>query len=407
MEKTILIRLFKVILLVLLGIGIGYVFAGFLQQDDVVMNQTRFIYKLMFIYGPLIALPIIYAFLIYAFLFASKEFIKSTLFTGIVLVLILMVLFPVYELVKNTFGVKEDKYAKRFHPYLQLMPPQVDAQNYQSSNYNIFCLGGSTTQYTNSEGMGWPAMLEQSLRVGLKTDSIDVYNLGMQWYTTQHSLINYEVNIKHYRHDVLIVMHAINDLLHNADFSSFSKGAFREDYGHFYGPVKNAFKKPGSLVRSIAGSFGQYWYAEPTVFVDQKEYPGLESFERNLISLIEVANLKGVKVVLMSQPNILHADLSDEIKSKCQMINSEAVGSGKKWTYESGITGMEKYNQLVRTLANEQKVVLVDLESVVPKTLEYFTDEVHYTDAAYPLIKAEIARVLMEEKLINSTNNGK
>lgn len=393
--------------MVLLGIGIGYVFAGFLQQDDVVMNQTKFIYKLIFIYGPLIALPILYAFLVYTFLFASKEFIKSTLFTGIVLVLTMMVIFPVYELVKDAFWVKEDKYAKRFHPYLQLMPPQVDVQNYQSSNYNIFCLGGSTTEYTNGEGMGWPEMLEQSLREELKTDSIDVYNLGMQWYTTQHSLINYEINIKHYRHDVLIIMHGINDLLHNADFSSFSKGPFRVDYGHFYGPVKNAFKKPGSLVTSIAGSFGQYWYTEPVVFIDQKEYPGLVPFERNLISLIEEANFHNVKVVLMTQPNILQDELSDEIKSKCQMINSEAVGNGKKWTYQSGITGMQKYNRLVRSLANEQKVVLVDLEAVVPKTLEYFTDEVHYTDAAYPLIKAKIASVLLEEKLINSTNNGK
>ncbi len=391
-------KIFSGLLILSLTFVFGFIYIGFYYQDPEMIARTKIGYKLIFLWGPRICIPIIYVYFIYLIVGAGRSQRKTALYTFVIGLVLLVVLFPFAQLIKSSISPAKDKYADRFHPYMQLSPPVVeDRLDYHGDDYNVFCIGGSTTQYQNSQGEDWPSLLEGILKEKLRTDSIAVHNFGMQWYTTLHTLINYQANLKHSKHDVLIVMHNINDLLHNADFSSFSKGTFRLDYGHFYGPMKNVFKRERNLFISLLNAFGKYWYQEPTLIVDQKEFPGLISFERNLNSIIDLANYNGIKVVLMTQPNILHPGIDDEIKSRCQMINTEAVGSGKKWSYETGIRGMKLYNDLIRQVAQKRNVLLVDLEPLVPKNLDYFSDEVHYTDRAFPVVAQEIARVLLED----------
>ena len=58
---------------------------------------------------------------------------------------------------------------------------------------------------------------------------------------------------------------------------------------------------------------------------------------------------------------------------------------------------MEKYNDLMRRLAqDEEGVHLVDLESAIPKNLDYFHDDVHYRDKTYIVIAEYIAERIKE-----------
>ena len=58
---------------------------------------------------------------------------------------------------------------------------------------------------------------------------------------------------------------------------------------------------------------------------------------------------------------------------------------------------MKNFNSVAKTIAEENNIMITDGESKVPKTLDYFIDDVHYTDKG----AAKLAE-LVAEQIINS-----
>lgn len=282
-----------------------------------------------------------------------------------------------------------------YHPYLQLTPaPYQERPTPEGKRaFKIFCLGGSTTEFRDSKGKGWPSRVEEMLRGALPDGEIHVYNLGRQWYTSLHTLYNYETNLRRHKPDIILVMHAINDLLQNADFSYFSLGKFRDDYGHFPGPVYRLIKHP-TMFEAVAEVGSLMWYAPRRKVVDTDIFPGLVPFRRNLTTLSDLARIRGTKVVLVTQPFLVKDSMTEAERGALTMLNREAVGPSQRWSIRTVKSGMEQYNDAVRQLATDTGTFLVDLEKVVPKTLEYLHDDVHYTDKAFDLISRYIAEKL-------------
>lgn len=281
--------------------------------------------------------------------------------------------------------------AGRAHPYLQLDPPRYRSRPPEAgpAPLRVFCLGGSTTEFVDTAGRGWPERVEARLRGAHPARPVEVHNLGRQWYTTLHSLITYETNLRQHRPDVLVVMHTINDVLHNADFSYFSRGPFQDDYGHFYGPVQR-LANPETLPRRVEGLLGALWYHRPRTQVEQREFPGLAPYERNLRTLIALARVDGTAVLLMTEPNLYKPEMTADERAHLTMLNREAVGPDRQWSLATARAAMAAYNDVVRRVAREEGVGLVDLEALVPKTLEFFGDDVHYRDPAYDLVAAGV-----------------
>lgn len=208
--------------------------------------------------------------------------------------------------------------------------------------------------------------------------NVEVYNLGREWYTSLHTLINYEVNLRHHHPDVIIVMHAYNDLIHNADFCYFSFNSFQEDYRHFYGPIYRLIKRPTFLDNAFLVAKSM-WYHSPREVINTDNFPGLVPFERNLRTLIDLARTDGTQVVLMTQPHLIKNSMTPAEKSSLHMLNFKTIGPTKKWGYYTARFAFEEYNNVVRKLAkHEPGVYLIDLEPIIPKSLDYFIDDVHY-----------------------------
>jgi hypothetical protein len=288
----------------------------------------------------------------------------------------------------------------QFHPYLQLKPRELEAEpGFRAETFRIVCLGGSTTEFGDSQGRTWPDRVQEILRKELNTQEIKVYNQGRQWYTTLHSLVNFETNVRPSRPNFIIVMHTINDLLHNADFCYFSKGPFRKDYGHFYGPVSRIIRRP-TLAEFTWEKFQAIWYHRPRTVVAQRVFPGEESFRRNLNTLIDLAEKDQTQVVLMTQPSLYLERPVAEVLDALYMLNVEAVGPNRKWSYRSAYTGFQRYAAIVRETAESRGASLIDLETRIPKTLEYFWDDVHYQDHTFDLIAENVATSLIRSGLL-------
>jgi len=290
-----------------------------------------------------------------------------------------------------------DKNIAEIHPYLQLMPPTYQEPPRDSALplFTVFCLGGSSTEFLNSKGRGWPEILQDNLKNAVPDKDIQVSNLGRRWYTSLHTLINYQTNLRQHKPDVIVVTHAINDLLQNADFSYLSDGPFREDYGHFLGPMYRLIKQH-SVFQRARSVLDLVWYAPDREVVETSDFPGLKPFRGNLLALVRLAQSDGARVVLVTQPYLVKAVLTESEEKALDMVNREAVGPTRRWGYSTARSGMEQYVACVRQVAKETGSYLVDLEKAIPKELDYMYDDVHYTDKSFDLIGSALANGMVD-----------
>lgn len=373
-------------LIILAFVGfIGFFYIGlFYPSEDIPKNYNIMRYALIF------ALPIITAICIYLYL-ANRtgrlhRFVIPSVFVSVFFCI--FCLLTVYLIVRD---IKSPELSSEYHPFLQLSPKAFipKSSNSQTACFRVFCLGGSTTEFKDSKNIGWPERLENLLQAKFPNRNVEVYNLGRQWYTIQHTLINYTINLRQHKPDVIIVMHAINDLLTNADFSYYSAGPFFDDYRHFLGPVTDLVEKK-SLMKTITSLCKNIWFCPPKAVVQSNEFPGLVPFERNMKTLISFAKAENVGVILMTQPHLLKDDMSHAEDSKLIMVHHEAKGPDKKWHVSTAKSGMEKYNEITVKTAQDMQVALIDLELALPKNLLYFKDEVHYQYKSFDLIAGYI-----------------
>ncbi|HEX2956685.1 MAG TPA: SGNH/GDSL hydrolase family protein [Chitinispirillaceae bacterium] len=303
---------------------------------------------------------------------------------------------------------RSKRVAQQFHPFLQIKPRPVDTNLLCDTNsFRIVCIGGSTTEFCDTKGNSWPDYLDSILNTIDGLPNVHVLNCGMQWYSTLHMLVHYQTNIRRYKPDLLIVMEAINDLLPNADQSDFSNGRFREDYGHFYGPVGGLVGAKRTFTGYVMSNMRRIWYQPVRTVLELDSFPGLATYERNIKTIIDLARMDGTAVVIMTQPTSLKRVMSTDEVRQLTMVNFETIGQTTRWSYQTAWRGMEQYNNRVRDISHKQGVQMIDLEKTVPKNTEYFKDDVHYRDKAFPLVAATIARELTEHTVIRSTNEKK
>jgi lysophospholipase L1-like esterase len=68
---------------------------------------------------------------------------------------------------------------------------------------------------------------------------------------------------------------------------------------------------------------------------------------------------------------------------------------------EDGILdASKKTNEAIRRVAEEENIAFVDNDYLIPKTLEYFGDNFHYTDKGSELIAKNFYNLLNHHQLI-------
>jgi lysophospholipase L1-like esterase len=382
-------------------LSVVWVTLGFFRPDPYALERWPLLSR-VFLWACRILIPAGAAALLWLVLQIRKG--KITVANAAVFFLtslfLLLLLYPVADLRYHRAMAKRHNQYKA-HPFLQLTPAAQAARLGQpGDSYRIFCLGGSTTEFADSSGRDWPSRVEENLKKRLGRSDIQVLNFGRQWYTTLHMLILYETNLRPYHPDAVILMETINDLLVNVDFSTFSGGPFRPDYGHFYGPLTRVFNHKG-LIPATAEFLGHYWYFTPRTVVEQDSFPGLPSFKRNLNTLIDLARMDGTQVVLMTQPNLYSDSISTAGRRSLRMLNQEAIGPDKQWSYQTALNGFRQYREALLKIAAERGVIAIDLESAIPKTLEYFYDDVHYQNRSFDLVAGAVTEGLIKGKVVS------
>jgi lysophospholipase L1-like esterase len=297
------------------------------------------------------------------------------------------------------------KQSYSFDPFLQAAgTPVPDAD--RGDELRVLALGGSTTEggILALEDR-YPSLLADELRRRLGR-SVEVHNAGKVWWTTKHSLINYVTDGRRWNADVVVVMHAINDLYRSCSPEALAVGDYDARWSHFYGPAIRAARPPtfvGALTAPLRNRVDSRWYDEERfreVDFPLAYYQSLPDFERHLRALVGYIRSDAAQPVLLTQPTLLSGELSEEQRRQLEFGQVFCARRISDWDIEvpspqSLARAMQAYNDVTRRVAREEDVPLVDLARAVPSTLEYFVDDVHHTPRATGLISKEVAEVLV------------
>lgn len=259
----------------------------------------------------------------------------------------------------------------------------------------IACLGSSTTESGNAlhhQG-SYPHFLAAFLKQRMGRE-VEVLNFGMSGWTSAETLVNYLLVVQDYVPDVVLIHEAVND----AEPRAWPD--FREDYSHY--------RKPWTDLKFPWGYRALVWLSDAFVYRELRSNNDFEDipvtwepagpyrfgggllppgtalpFRRNVRTIVEHVRLRAGHAVLITMPYDLRR--SDQ---------GAAV-------YRSAI---DEHNAILRELAREQGVTLVDLDAQARGRFEslapFFFELVHLTPEGNRWKAEAIAGALLAGRLL-------
>jgi lysophospholipase L1-like esterase len=268
----------------------------------------------------------------------------------------------------------------------------------RAGELRIATLGGSTTEdMWNASGRHWPWHLEQRLDA-LKIRDVRVLNGGMSAYATTHSLIRTAFDVTELRADVLLVMHNINDLTAAyyalaADTTLDPHYAIKYRTRGYTGLRGEEDVVWSRLKGFVAGRFESQRAAtsplphDPVVVAE-----GARLFQRNLRSIIAVAQAHGIRPVLLTMP--FSTSLKHFETTKSGQVRTGSIGIGRLPSSAQFFRDLERYNRATVALADTLGVTVVDMARLTEWNEDLFVDSVHLTDAGSERFGAVLATAL-------------
>lgn len=283
--------------------------------------------------------------------------------------------------------------------------PEI-SQDKKTDTIRIAFLGGSTTlAWMNKYENTYPALLFTLLKDRFPHKNIEFINAGCDWYTTQHSIINYLFTIKDFKPDVIIVMHAVNDLIRSFVSDKYSDNIeYKPDYSHYYGHVTRLIKLNTDylgyklfskflLLNKIRTRFFPKHDSDGLVPITIDEFKSLPSFDRNLKTFIDIAHADGAQLIFATEASLYQND--EKILPYLWMMSQLCAEHGKYPDCQSMQNGMLIFNNTIRKTAETYKIPLADIDRAVPKTLDFLKDDVHLTAAGNKIIAEELYNVII------------
>ncbi len=239
----------------------------------------------------------------------------------------------------------------------------------------VNCLGASTTANVlsfNNKNFSYPILLEQQIHNKLSRN-IEVNNCGVGGYTSSDILISYALNIIETKPDFIIIYCGYNDI------NAYLTDGFSSDYSHSRRNLGETYFLYflGSKIPYLGISIINYLFnlilpnnisdtlsrqiKKGESNINNDPTLGLQIFKRNIKSIIHLCKNNGTKVIISTFCFYLHDKIkNDELHIKYQGI-------------------VDKENSIIRAIAKEEEILLVDNEKLIPKDDKFFVDSIHFS----------------------------
>jgi len=279
----------------------------------------------------------------------------------------------------------------------------------------VFVVGGSTTEnlYVDDR-QAMTRILQDRLDTIVSGKRVKVYAAGKSGARSYDHIEMIAHRLVHLDPDALIVFAGINDLraaMYGRDFLMlppalgapdtewtlvqllrFAATEFQlgrrlfsllkpDDYRDAVEQItlRSNFRRSVQMRRSLPVSAGA-----PRIDV--------RPYRNNLISMVGMARAHGIDLVFLTQATTWNSRVDSEIANWHWM----SAGPDSAYREEALDQAMEAYNDAVRAVAAEFNVPLFDLARLLPKSGEYFYDDVHFNPRGAETVGARLALFVWE-----------
>jgi hypothetical protein len=285
----------------------------------------------------------------------------------------------------------------------------------------VIVQGGSTTEDIFVEdGRTWPEQLQEKLNAGLKTDRIEVVNMGTSGYTSWNCVNDLKRNGLDLKPDIVVAYHGVNDFRKSLDrhnhlepIEAYVKYEERATCGLsrllcqscILDQLNRAYYYRGGA-RSREHCLA-YWRDPDKIDVD---LTGIEEpTNQALDELLALSKQHSFKLVIGRQATLMkQAHPDEEVPLLWRLFRWKCQGKCLSW--QSFLEGRTRVVETQKQFAEKHGLPYIDTEAWVPKTSVYFVDDAHTLEAgadkisdafADGLIKSGIFADLLPEGLLD------
>jgi lysophospholipase L1-like esterase len=308
-----------------------------------------------------------------------------------------------------------------------------------SHTYRVLAIGGSTTicVYLDDE-RAWPILVQNRLNDALGAERVWVGNAGRPGHMTTEHVLQVEALLSQYPDiDAVMLLIGINDLIRHLPKVSMPdrvvppedpQRALRMAFSFYPGwdddtpwYKRNIVARVWQMANWHPWGSGDPKQLRPedakgefvAMMRDFRQHasrfrprlPDLRSgraaYADRVNQIVDIAQRAGVDVLLMTQPVLWRAGLSDE-DQKLLWGGGPPLGRFRKgadyYSVEALADGMQRYNDTLLGVCEARGIHCLDLASVIPRTTEVFYDDAHFTDSGSELVSEAIAAHLLERE---------
>jgi len=278
-----------------------------------------------------------------------------------------------------------------------------------AAEYRLFMVGGSTAEcfyLDDTEAVTFVLEEELKRRMGGERQW-RVYGAGQSGNISYDHVAMISQRIVHLEPDMIIVLCGVNDLsaaIFNADYCFFRSESERYSFRNLVSFVATEFQLPRYLYAPLkrltgrSASETQQTITGRSIYrlriaqrrqapvAKKKPRADLAPYGENLKSIIGVARANGIHLVLVTQPSSWNSRVDPKAAEWHWMTHRDGVRYPEEWMDEA----LEKYNDVMRRLGEENGVPVLDLARGMKKSLEFFYDDCHYNVAGARYVGEEL-----------------
>jgi|GEM_PF-1173709 len=257
-----------------------------------------------------------------------------------------------------------------------------ELQRRQSNTVRVWFIGGSTTFdiYASSNETTWPALTGAALQEAWPDKKIEIINAGVPGETIRGNRQDFQNYYGRITPDILVIHAGPNDLRSS---SIHARGLASEPPP---GPLHRL-----ATFRLLSRKFQlqripQSWHNR------EIDHPLWERIETDIRHFIAAAEQKGVKVVLATHAHRAKTKSTGrsaaiQVAEGTRLLRMDAV---------SVIKTFKQYNDMIRGIATEQGLPVIDLRDKIPASSKYFGDHTHFSARGSRLAAKSAVEVLQK-----------
>jgi len=270
----------------------------------------------------------------------------------------------------------------------------------------IFFMGGSfVEQLAMPEEKTFPSLLEKKLTETFPKIRFECVNAGISGFMSpdlpaqlQHQIMNYQPDL------IVVTVPAANDLrygtlpqydpahpLPSTALQKLKWYEFSRILHLLYRGIARWQQAHTSYADSLEKLQSQARKVPPSADVTSISLP---VFEQNLRRLIAMAKEKSTSIILTSEPSIYTPTLSKAIRNQLWIgLMQPNLNLSPEFMRE----GMQRYNTAAAQLADQTQIPFVDLAGSIPKTPDFFYDDMHLSPSGSKVTAKSLEPAILKQ----------